>query len=328
MRRPHRPFGRLRPVGLVLLLLAASAPALAWNAAGHRLSAAIAWREMAPATRAAVGKLLAAHPEHPRWLARGKEADIDYAAFLAASTWADDIKRDRRFYDEGTPPSAAQAGYPEMARHRHWHHADQPLDGRGRGGDGELDRRLPQLMRTLGDRQASASARSYALPWLIHLVADAHQPLHVVSRYDATGNSDRGGNGLWVETPHHPRLREMTLHAYWDDLPGPPWLRGERLEAAATALGNSLPDSAARGRSRGDATDVAGWIADSRQLARTVAYTDLDGEAPVIDERYHERARRTAERQIVLAGRRLARLLEQLLGDDVSRGTANRTGNK
>lgn len=328
MRQPHRLPGRWRNGCLALLLLAASCPALAWNAAGHRLSAAIAWREMTPATREAVGTLLAAHPDQPRWLAHSKESDADYAAFLAASTWADDIKRDRRFYDEGAPPTAAQQGFPEMARHRHWHHADHRLDDGRRSGDGELDRRLPQLMRTLGDRQASVAARSYALPWLIHLVADAHQPLHLASRHDAAGTSDRGGNGLRVETPHHPRLREMSLHAYWDDLPGPPWLRGERLEATATALVHSVPDSGARRPNEEDAADVAGWIADSRQLARTVAYADVDGETPVIGERYHERARRTAERQIVLAGRRLARLLEHLIGDDVSRGTADRTGNR
>lgn len=327
MRRPSRSSSRLRH-GCLAFLVLASTPALAWNAAGHRLSAAIAWREMTPATREAVGKLLATHPEQPHWVARSKESDATYATFLAASTWADDIKRDRRFYDEGTPASAAQPGYPEMARHRHWHHADHRLDNGRRSGEGELDRRLPQLMQTLGDRQAPPAARSYALPWLIHLVADAHQPLHVASRHDDAGNSDRGGNGLWVETPLHPRLREMTLHAYWDDLPGPPWLRGERLEAAATALVHSAPDSEALGQRRAGDIDVAGWIADSRQLARTVAYADLDGEAPVIGERYHERARRTAARQIVLAGRRLARVLEHLIGDDVSRGTAKRTGNR
>ena len=35
----------------LLLALAAPLPAEAWNAAGHRLSAAVAWAEMSPATR-------------------------------------------------------------------------------------------------------------------------------------------------------------------------------------------------------------------------------------------------------------------------------------
>lgn len=301
---------------LTVLLLAASAPALAWNAAGHRLAAAVAWREMSPAARAAAGRLLAAHPDHAQWIARAKEGEADYAAFLAASTWPDDIKRDRRFHDDDAPPTAAQPGFPEMARHRRWHHADHRLDDGTRSGSGELDRRLPRLMQTLRDPRVPTVERSYALPWLIHLVADAHQPLHVASRHDDAGDSDDGGNGLWVETPLHPRLRAMTLHAYWDDLPGPPWLRGERLEAAATAL----PAATLR-ETKVAAGNVTGWIAESLQLARTTAYADLDDTAPVVDERYHQRALHTARAQVALAGRRLARLLDALLAADVSRET-------
>ncbi|MFC5302050.1 S1/P1 nuclease [Azospira restricta] len=308
---------RLRAAILGAVLLATSAPALAWNAAGHRLSAAIAWREMSPTARIAAGRLLAAHPDHAHWLARTQAGDADYAAFLAASTWPDDIKRDRRFHDDGAPPTAAQPGFPDMARHRRWHHADHRLDDGTRTGDGELDRRLPQLMRTLRDPRSTTGERSYALPWLIHLVADAHQPLHVASRHDDAGDSDEGGNGLWVETPLHPRLRAMTLHAYWDDLPGPPWLRGERLEAAASALLRTAADG---GEEEGT-TDVARWIGESRELARSAAYAGLDDAAPAIGERYHARAQRTAQAQIVRAGRRLARLLDALLADDVSRET-------
>lgn len=316
-RCPYRHAGRrFGAVALSLLLLAASAPAQAWNAAGHRLSAAIAWRGMAPATRAAVGRLLAAHPDHARWTARTGEGDAAYAAFLAASTWPDDIKRDRRFHDDDAAPTESLPGFPDMARHRRWHYADVRLDDGRRTGKGELDRRLPQLAATLRDARAAADARSYALPWLIHLVADAHQPLHVASRHDADGDSDDGGNGLWVDTPLHPRLREMSLHAYWDDLPGPPWLRGERLEAAATALLRATPADA-----RTVAADLPAWLAEGRALARTVAYADLADAAPAIDERYHARAQRTADERIVLAGRRLAHLLDALLGDDVPRET-------
>ncbi len=315
--RPGRSVGRrLGAVALSLLLLAASAPALAWNAAGHRLSAAIAWRAMAPATRAAVAGLLAAHPDYARWTARVGEGDAGYAAFLAASTWPDDIKRDRRFHDDTAVPTDVLPGFPDMARHRRWHYADVRLDDGRRTGKGELDRRLPQLAATLRDARAPTAARSYALPWLIHLVADAHQPLHVVSRHDADGDSDDGGNALWVETPLHPRLREMSLHAYWDDLPGPPWLRGERLEAATTALLDTTPADA-----RTIAAGLNAWLAEGRKLARTVAYADLAGATPTIDERYHARARRTANERIVLAGHRLAYLLDALLGNDVPRET-------
>ncbi|MBW7901905.1 MAG: S1/P1 nuclease [Rhodocyclaceae bacterium] len=314
---------RRRRAGLLcFLLFAASAPADAWNAAGHRLSAAIAWREMAPATRAAAGRLLADHPEYTRWTARAPAGDADYAAFLAAATWPDDIKRDRRFHDDGDAPTATLPGFPDMARHRRWHYADHRLDDGTRLGGGELDRRLPQLIETLRDPRASAGERAYALLWLLHLVGDAHQPLHVASRVDAAGNDDAGGNRLWVETPLHPRRPAMTLHAYWDDLPGPPWLRGERLEAAATMLLDAAPADVPAGEA---VDDAAGWIAESLELARSVAYADLAGEAPAIDARYHDRALAAAKTQIVRAGRRLARLLDALSpATDVSRETVSR----
>ena len=37
---------------------------MAWNAAGHRLTAAIAWRAMDADTRQRVASLLAHHPDH------------------------------------------------------------------------------------------------------------------------------------------------------------------------------------------------------------------------------------------------------------------------
>lgn len=309
----------LRASLATFLLLVASPPAPAWNGAGHRLSAAIAWRTMTPATRNAVSHLLAAHPDHTRWASRTRETDKEYGTFLEASTWADDIKHDRRFHNDGQPATRLLPGFPDMGRHRHWHYADHRLDNGKRTGNGELDIRLQQLMRTLGNRRASLSARSYALAWVVHLVADAHQPLHAVSRYDKDGDSDEGGNGLWVETPRHPRLRGMSLHAYWDDLPGPPWLRGEKLEASVTALLHAAHQELRVGSTSGG---VSRWIGESRELARTLAYANLGSNSPVISDDYDELAVSAAKTRIVLAGRRLAQVLETALsGTHVSRGT-------
>lgn len=318
----------LRPTLAVLgLLLTASLPAAAWNAAGHRLTVQLAWPEMAPATRSALTRLLAAHPDHARWQARaGKDrpAADGLVAMLAASTWPDDIRRDRRFHDDDkattTPRATALPGFPDMARHRRWHYADHRLADGTRTGRGELDRRLPELLRTLGDTKAALAVRSHALPWVIHLVADAHQPLHAASRHDEDNRGDGGGNALWVETPQHPRLREMSLHAYWDDLPGPPWLRGKALDAAAAAL-RALPVETPHDE---EPDDVSLWLQESLGLARNVAYAGLDESAPMIDAQYEKRARAAAQTRLAQAGRRLARLLDTLLGEEegaVSRGT-------
>lgn len=296
--------GRLLLIAFALL---ASTPAQAWNAAGHRLSAAIAWRQMDTATRYSVGAVLAHHPDYALWLKRAQTLDPAYAAFLEASTWADDIKRDKRFHNANEEATPMQPGFSSMARHRHWHHVDYPLGSRtgGHRGNGMLDRQLPRLVDNLTDPASNPAQRAIDLAWLIHLVADAHQPLHVVSRYDQAGRDDGGGNSLWIENPFHPRRSSMTLHAYWDDLPGPPWLRGERLEAAASAIVKHGSKPPSPGTS-------ALWLTESRALAENVAYAGLEDEIPTLSAEYHEKAMQTARERVALAGRRLGLLLEKL----------------
>lgn len=309
MRGTSRTSGCLLIAGLLLF----SSPATAWNAAGHRLTAAIAWRQMDAATRERLGDLLAYHPDYELWLKRSSSLEPAYAAFLEASTWPDDIKRDKRFHDSDETPTPLLPGFSDMGRHRNWHHVDHAL-GQPPAREktpGELDSRLDKLMQSIGDTRHRVhgsnqeSQRATALAWLIHLVGDAHQPLHVVSRYDDNGRGDEGGNALWIENPYHPRRSSMTLHAYWDDLPGPPWLRGERLENAANAL-------LREGKATGPGT-IRQWIGESQVLAQTVAYDGLEGEVPTITAEYHERATKTARQRVAQAGRRLGLLLEKLL---------------
>lgn len=302
---------RCAPPGVwlaVAALLLGSPDASAWNAGGHRLVAAIAWQQIDPPIREKIGDLLAAHPDHARWLSRYKGDDPAYASFLEASTWADDIRRDPRFHDDDDAATPPIPGFPDMGRHRRWHYIDQPVFATPilRPGDGELDLRLARLGETVRRDGTAKPQRAYALAWLIHLVGDAHQPLHTASRFDREGRGDDGGNTLWVETPHHPRLREMSLHAYWDDLPGPPWLRGRQLDSAAERL-------APLGGNPKTAGTVSSWLAEGRHLAETVVYAGLEGETPVLDDTYHQRAQQTARERVAIAGKRLARLLERLL---------------
>ena len=288
-------------------LLSISPTAAAWNAAGHRLSAAIAWRQMDTPTREAVGSLLAQHPDYAAWQTRSLSKQPAYTAFLEASTWPDDIKRDKRFHDADESPTPLLAGYSDMGRHRDWHYVD--ADNTRARGSGELDIRLDLLIRRQETRHEADSQRAIALAWLIHLLADAHQPLHTASHYDESGRSDEGGNGQWIENPFHPRRSSMTLHTYWDDLPGPPWLRGERLEAAADAL----EKRAGASLRQNDPGTSKQWIAESRALAKSAAYDGLEGEIPTLSADYHERALKTARERVALAGRRLGLLLERLL---------------
>lgn len=295
---------------LTLLLLLAS-PALGWNAAGHRISAMIAWEQLDTDTRTAVTALLRQHPDFERWQARGKGADRDLTAFLEASTWPDDIRKDQRFYTAGNEePTPTLPGFPDMERRLDWHYVDRPLEPAGnlQSSPGKLDRQLEVLAQRLANRKAKLSERAYALPWIIHLVADAHQPLHAASRYGRDGRSDNGGNALPIINPYNSRHPSMNLHRYWDDLPGPPWLRNSRLESAVRSLTERHPPPASPGT-------PTQWIDESWRIAREYAYPPGDESVPTISAAFHESALEIANRRLMAAGYRLAGLLQRLLRD-------------
>lgn len=288
------------------LALSLPLPVLAWNAAGHRLVAAIAWEHLRPEVRSEVTRLLHQHPDHERWLKRAGEEDSDRRVFIEASTWPDDIRKDKRFYSAGSDdPTPTLPGFPDMERRRNWHYVNIPLNATPDTTplSGQLDRALLALASTLAATDTDQQ-RTYALPWLIHLVGDVHQPLHTSVRLDADGKWDKLGNGLEVQNPFNSRKPVSTLHAFWDDLPGMPWLRGDRLDQASQALMGRHPRPAR-------STSSQRWIEESWQIARDNAYPGGNEKAPTITETFHEKSLEIAERRVVQAGYRLSDLLNR-----------------
>lgn len=295
----------MRPLLILLIFLFASPAALAWNGAGHRLGILIAWQQMGAETRAFISAALAAHPDHGRWREKAG-ADDPALIFAEASTWPDAIRHDPRFSDE-TPILPPLPGFPDMGRHGDWHYVD--FDRQGQRGRGQIDRQIVELSTTLVSSSQPAEI-SWALPWLIHLVADLHQPFH------AGYSEDRGGNTVLVENPFDPRRPFVKLHAYWDDLPGPSGLRGKRLQRRAGELLVSHKPPV-----QGDANL---WLRESRHLLQQ-AYPKTSGSVSLlIDEDYRQWARATGERRVAEAGYRLGHLLEAIYNQRVSRETPGR----
>jgi len=294
----------MRQILLALLFFSLPAPASAWNAAGHRLVAVIAWQQLSPPAQDAITQILADHPDYQRWADKSRSTKgIDI--FAEASTWPDDIRHDPRFYDENREAATpALPGLPDTARHKRWHYVD--LDAAGKPEAGELDRQIERLGKLLAASRNPADG-AYALPWLAHLVADIHQPLHVGR------HGDEGGNKVDIENPLNKRHPLSTLHSYWDDLPGPPWLRGKRLAQNAARLLDRHP-APTQG-------NVRQWRDESHRLLAG-AYPPSGGSRPAqISEDFHRHSRDLAERRIVDAGYRLGGLLERIFGQRVPRET-------
>ena len=150
-------------------------PALAWGKTGHRVVAALAEAQLSGLAKAHVKELL------------GVES-LDEAA-----TWPDEMRSD---------PSPF------------WQKASGPLHYVTLNGvvydhappEGDALEALNHFRTVLQDPNASLADKQLALRFIVHLVGDLHQPLHVGKC------CDKGGNDVKVTFFGKP----TNLHALWD----------------------------------------------------------------------------------------------------------------
>ena len=158
---------------LLLALLASTAHA--WGSQGHQVIALLAEQELTPRAKEQVQILLALEPGE---------------TLASISTWADEHRN----------PTTAP-----------WHYVNFPknsctYDAQRDCPDGNcvvaaIDKQLAVLAS-----KATDDRRLTALKYVVHLVADVHQPLH------AGYGEDRGGNTYQLQA----FMRGSNLHALWD----------------------------------------------------------------------------------------------------------------
>jgi hypothetical protein len=290
-RRSSSSWAGLLCAGFVL----AFAPrAGAWNAHGHMLVALLAYDALSEDKRAAAARLLEAHPRYHADLLPALPAELESDAqrsrwlFAYASTWPDIISKQPE-HAHGTwhyvnLPLALHRGAlttcPEARRRlpesqRKIAQLDAERRARGEPGIPSGDSilvALPGQRAMLADRTAAPAARALALSWVLHLVGDAHQPLHGVALFTerrfVTG--DRGGNDIDIRESNAARPEPRSLHRVWDELLGadttPPGL-----EAALVQLRSDRHMWRAQ-RPASQRLDVATWIDEDCELARRDVY--------------------------------------------------------
>jgi hypothetical protein len=275
--------------------------------------AAVAYERLTPAARASVATLLRLNPDFEKWVRGVPLEEQDRAAFIHAATWADDIKRrdayTRSSIAQDGADSTANVGYADHLVHDYWHYVDLPFSPDGTPGEPpQTPNALTQIeaFRRALASDASNDVKSYDLVWLLHLVGDVHQPLHATSRFSQGAPSgDRGGN---KETVCLAFTCGAKLHAYWDGLLGD---RGDTSDAEALATTLPAPEATAA-----MADDPATWARESEQLAERFVYAEPigDGAGPfALTDAYQASAKRVAQRQVALAGARLARTINSTL---------------
>jgi hypothetical protein len=316
---------------LALFILVFTNTAFGWNGKGHQVVAYIAYQHLDPTTRAKVDDLLKKNPCYNEWTATVNSLPANQqpvAIFMLAATWPDMIKLAKydcqpghRFGSDGssggdiapTGPEASQnIGYDDTHRHKYWHFVDTPFSTDGTPTKpvphpNALDE-IPTLTAALASSE-SDDLKSYDLVWIEHLVGDVHQPLHDTSRFTKNHpNGDQGGNLVLICNTANCKSE---LHAYWDDILG-----AANLNAALTmgAQLNARPKPAGA-----DNGDVHVWVQEGFQLAKSDVYQppisddEPDSSVGIPDQQYRGRAKKVAQFQVLLAGYRLAGVLNQVL---------------
>ena len=291
----------------------ADAPAAAWTRAGHMVSAAIAYNELATHDTKVIDRIIqimAHHPEPgPFEVAVGRTTGTDRTQriFMEMARWSDDVR------------GGAQD-------HPSWHAAIRPvIDPTDPPAQRPVDMITYEAYEALAlnvhvaadqDPRIQASERAVALCWIFHIVGDIHQPLHAAQLY--SGQFPHGDQDGALEFVLDPKTgRPVNLHWFWDDSisqtdePDEALARARELQmrypraqfAAELSKDGALP------------ANIGAWADESYAVAKSIAYgpnmprAKTPAQAKTPDDAYAEASRLVSERRLTLSGYRLADLL-------------------
>lgn len=225
----------------------------------------------------------------------GEQARKEIRALIAekslasVSDWADQIRGDR----------------PETAP---WHFVNIPFEASRYDPKRDCAKGdcviavIERFRRTLSDRSRSAAERAEALKFLVHFVADLHQPLHTTDR------GDRGGNDVPVtffgEKVYPFSEKPWNLHTVWDS--GLIDQTGLSEAAYIAHLQVWLKKRSISDLRKGTVVD---WALEAHRAAVDVAYRLPKNRR--LSKNYFEKSRPVMDELLAKAGVRLARILNE-----------------
>ena len=250
---------------LLILCLLWSGQVLAWGSIGHRVVAQLAEERLSPNAKARLRVIL------------GRDTLADIA------NWPDAIRSDSRWV---------------MADP--WHYVTiedgQSYNPTTANTKGDVIQAIERFKRELIDAKSTALQKREAVAFLVHFVADVHQPLHVGR------GADRGGNSIelkWFRA-------SSNLHQIWDEK----LIEMERLsyrEYARFIDKASEEQKVAWGR-----VGLLGWAEESKAL-RTQVYNFPSTRARNWEYNYRYQMMPIVHERLQQAGVRLAALLNESL---------------
>ncbi|MDT3401300.1 S1/P1 nuclease [Mucilaginibacter terrae] len=236
---------------------------VSWGFKGHRAVATIAQKHLNSNTAYVVSAYL-----------KGEQME-------AVSTWADENR------DPKTAP---------------WHYINLPLGlshdafvKAVQESDNNVYTAILKTEATLKDVNTSADARNEALKYLIHLVGDAHQPMHVSRK------EDKGGNTIQLRFED----KGTNLHSLWDSK----LIDHEGLSQEDIVKNYDTATPADIKKWQADSPTE--WLWESYQITTELYANAKPGQS--IDELYYQKYIPVVRRRIDQAGIRLAGELNRLL---------------
>ncbi|TXI84068.1 MAG: S1/P1 Nuclease [Cupriavidus sp.] len=250
-----------------MLLAAASltpSPVLAWGKTGHRIVGAIADRYLTPKAKAGIAAILGSETveEASTWPDFMRASPEEFWQKTAGAYHIVTVPKGKTYAEVGAPPQ------------------------------GDAVTALKQFSATVRDPRASLVDKQLALRFIIHIVGDLHQPLHV------NNGLDRGGNDVHVRFAG----RDTNLHALWDS----GLIDQEQLSFTewASWLGVRITPLQ---RQQWSSADPLVWIAEGAAVRDR-----LYPQTPDISPRYAFDNKALLDEQLEKGGVRLAAYLNQL----------------
>lgn len=233
-----------------------------WGPTGHRVIGEIADAHLSKKARKKITELLRGHG----------------LAFV--STYGDDIKSDKRYdkYDS-------------------WHYVNYPFDKSYRESvknpNGDIIMGIDTCIKKLKSKETSIEDQEFYLKFLIHLMGDLHQPLHVALA------DDKGGNDFQVRWFSD----GSNLHRVWDSN------MIDSYKMSYTEIADNISD----GKKDMPVTiqgSVAEWAEESHKISKQLYQHVKVGDKLGYDYSYENFS--TVQNQLYLAGIRLAHVLNEI----------------
>ncbi len=260
-----------------------------WNAMGHKLVAQIAYDHLTPEAKSMCDKYT-----------RSYNGTAKKGNFVSVASWMDLIrKKDIHWFDS-------------------LHYIDKPftLDNSSLPviQDANALWGIKQAIIVLSSDKATLADKGLSLRILTHLIGDIHQPLHTVTQVSKKfPQGDLGGNLF----PLGKNPVGNNLHKYWDN--GAGILMGRSKQITVQNKARKLENKWSCSSLAYKAKKPYQWVNASHQLALKEVYKVAPNKIP--GKSYQINAQNITQKQVFLAGCRLASVLNEIASQQNQKNT-------